>query len=82
MSHAEWAESDTFKAKQFWREYQRVHDLSDLIGQTAGIDPHSGRIWIGESMPDVVSQRDADGVHSPLFFERIGFDVYFQKGRR
>ena len=82
MSHAEWAEYDTIKAKQFWREYQRVHDLSDRIGQTAGIDPHSGRVWIGESIVDVVSQRDADGVHSPLFFERIGFDAYFQKGRR
>jgi hypothetical protein len=81
MSHVEWAESDSAKAKQIWLDYQREHDLSSRIGQTAGIDPHSGRVWIGESIPDVVSQRDAEGLDSPLFFERVGFDTYHRKGR-
>jgi len=82
MVHTEWTESDSSKAKQIWLDYQRQHDLSARLGQTAGIDPHSGRIWIGESILDVVSQRDAEGLDSPLLFERIGFDAYFQKGRR
>jgi hypothetical protein len=81
MSQVEWAESDSSKAKQIWLEYQRVHDLSGRIGQTAGIDPHSGRVWFGESIPDVVSQRDAEGLDSPLLFERVGFDTYHRKGR-
>ena len=81
MSLAQWSESDSHKAKQIWLEYQRQHDLSARIGQTAGIDPQSGRIWIGESIPDIVSQRDAEGLDSPLFFERVGFDTYHRKGR-
>ena len=81
MSHVEWAESDSAKAKQIWLDYQREHDLSSRIGQTAGIDPQSGRIWFGESIPDIVSQRDAEGLDTPLFFERVGFDTYHRKGR-
>ena len=81
MPLAEWNESDSFRAKQIWLDYQRQHDLSGLIGQTAGIDPLSGHIWFGESIPDIVSQRDAEGLKSPLFFERIGSDTYYQKGR-
>ena len=63
-------------------EYQKQHDLSDRIGQTAGIDPASGRIWFGESIQDIVCQRDAQGLHSPLFFERVGSETYFRKGGR
>lgn len=81
MSLAQWSESDSHKAKQVWVEYQRQHDLSARIGQTAGIDPHSGRVWFGESIPDIVSQRDAEGLDSPLFFERVGSATYFQKRR-
>lgn len=81
MPLAEWSESDSFRAKQIWLDYQRQHDLSGCIGQTAGIDPHSGRIWFGESIPDIVSQRDAEGLESPLFFERVGSKTYFQKRR-
>jgi hypothetical protein len=80
MPLAEWTESDSHKAKQVWVEYQRQHDLSARIGQTAGIDPHSGRIWFGESILDIVSQRDAEGLDSPLFFERVGSDAYYRKG--
>ena len=81
MSLAEWTESDSIKAKQVWLEYQRQHDLSSRIGQTAGIDPNSGRIWFGDSILDVVSQRDGEGISAPLFFERVGSDTYYQKGR-
>ena len=81
MSLAQWADTDTLRAKQIWVEYQRGHDLTARIGQTVGIDPNSGRIWFGESILDVVSQRDAEGLSSPLFFERVGSDTYYQKGR-
>jgi len=81
MSLAQWSESDSHKAKQVWREYQRQHDLSARIGQAAGIDPQSGRVWFGDSILDIVSQRDAEGLDSPLFFERVGFDTYHRKGR-
>ena len=47
MALAKWEESDSAKAKQIWIDYQRQHDLSARIGQTAGIDPRSGRhlVW-------------------------------------
>ena len=81
MPLAEWTESDSHRAKQIWIEYQRQHDLSDRIGQSVGIDPNSGRIWFGNSIDEIVSQRDAEGLKSPLFFERIGSDTYYEKGR-
>ena len=79
MSLANWTESDSLRARQIWQEYQRQHGLSSRIRQTAGIDPCSGRVWFGDSIPDIVSQRDAEGLDSPLFFERIGSETYFQK---
>lgn len=82
MALANWKETDSAKAKQLWAEYQQQHDLSGRTGQTAGIDPHSGRIWFGESIRDIVLQRDAEGLDSPLFFERVGSDTYFHKGNR
>jgi len=42
----------------------------------------SGRMWFGESIQAVVSQRDAEGLDSPLFFERVGSPVYFRKDVR
>lgn len=81
MSLSQWTEADSLTAKQVWRAYQQQHDLSLRLGQTAGIDPRSGRIWFGESILDVVSQRDADGIDAPLFFERVGSETYFLKGR-
>jgi len=82
MAASTWTESDTAKAEQIWSEYQEHHDLSDGIGKPAGIDPHTGRVWIGESIQDVLSQRDADGLDSLLFFERIGSETYYRKGGR
>lgn len=82
MNASTWTESDTAKAERIWSDYQKQHDLSNCIGKTAGIDPNSGRVWIGESIQDVLSQRNADGVDSLLFFERIGSKTYYRKGGR
>ena len=81
MAITAWTEADSVKAKQIWIAYQQKHDLSDCTGKTAGIDPQSGRIWFGDSIRDVVLQRDAEGLDSPLFFERIGAESYLRKGR-
>ncbi|HVT27410.1 MAG TPA: hypothetical protein VHE81_05270 [Lacipirellulaceae bacterium] len=70
------------KAERIWVEYQQTHDLSDKLRKTAGIDPKSGRVWIGESIQDVLSQRDADGIDSLLFYERVGSKTYYRKGGR
>ncbi len=82
MALSNWRKADSAKAKQIWTEYQQQHNLSDRMGQTAGIDPQSGRIWFGESIREIVIQRDTEGLKSPLFFERIGSQTYFRKGGR
>lgn len=82
MKHPQWTQADSDKVKQIWEEYKKEHNLSERIGQTAGIDPNSRRIWFGESIRDVVIQRNTEGLNSPLFFERIGFETYFRKGGR
>lgn len=79
MAATAWTDEDTANAKQIWAEYQRRHDLSARAGQTAGIDPKTGRVWFGESIADIVSQRDAEGLDSPLRFERVGSAVYYRK---
>lgn len=67
---------DSAKAKIAWTEYCRRHDVSQRKGQKAGIEPASGRVWIGNSIPDVVHQRDDAGVAAPLWFERNGAEAY------
>ena len=81
MKHANWTDADSRKCKQIWAEYQKQYDISDQIGQTAGIDPKTGRIWFGDSAIDFVEQRRAEGLTSPLFFERVGYEAYLWKGR-
>jgi hypothetical protein len=82
-SVSNWTPADTEKAKQIWADYQREHDVSDRIGQTVGIEPHSGRLWFGDSILDVVDKRDAEGIDAPLYLVRVGFATYFRKrGRR
>jgi hypothetical protein len=82
MDASTWTEADTAKAEQIWTDYQTRHDLSNCEGKTAGIDPQSGHVWIGESIQDVLSQRNAEGINSLLFFERIGSRTYYRKGGR
>lgn len=80
MTVSKWTGADSNRAQQIWSEYQQHHDLSGQVGQTAGIDPTSGCIWFGESIQDVIAQRDADGSDSPLFFARVGSAAYYRKG--
>ena len=80
MEHPNWTEADSRKCKQIWTEYQKQHNITERIGQTAGIDPRSGRIWFGDSIQEIVQQRQVEGLTSPLFFELVGFKAYFRKG--
>lgn len=77
-----WTTTDTNRAQQIWGDYTKNHDLTERMGQTAGIDPRHSRIWFGESILDVVMQRDADGYEAPLFFIRVGEETYYRKGGR
>lgn len=80
MSVSNWTEADSIRAREIWSEYQQHHDLSDKTGQTAGIDPVGGHVWLGDSIQDVVAQRDADGSEAPLYFVRVGSSAYYRKG--
>jgi hypothetical protein len=80
MAGDTWTKSDTEKARQYWAAYQQQHDLSERQGQTAGIDPISGRIWFGTSAKAIVAQLAAAGLTIPLYFLRIGRDTYLRKG--
>jgi hypothetical protein len=80
MAVSHWTKAESDRAQQIWSEYQRHHDLSDKAGQTAGIDPVRGCIWFGDSIQDVIAQRDADGSEAPLFFMRVGSRTYYRKG--
>lgn len=77
-----WTVADTAKAREFWADYQREHSLSERQGQTVGIAPVSGAMWFGDSIADVVCQRDREGLDTPLFFERVGARTYWRKGGR
>jgi hypothetical protein len=82
MQTAQWTPDRTTRAKRIWNEYQQTHDLSDRTGQAAGIDPETGDVWFGEDALDIVRQRRAKGLDSPLFFERVGSATYLRKGGR
>lgn len=82
MTVSNWTEADSNRAQAIWSEYRRHHDVSERAGQTAGIDPGSGRIWFGDSIQDVIAQRDGDGNTAPLFFMRVGSETYYRKGGR
>ncbi len=82
MSVSNWTDADTARALQVWAEYQQHHNVSDHLGQTAGIDPVSGRIWFGESATDIRRQMDAEGLDTPLMCLRVGSDYYVRKGGR
>jgi hypothetical protein len=80
MATADWTEANTKRAESIWSAYQRDHDLSEKVGQTAGIDPVLGRIWFGNSIQEVITKRDADGSSAPLYFARVGSPTYYRKG--
>jgi hypothetical protein len=80
MTVSNWAAADSDRAREIWLEYLRHHDMSGRTGETVGIDPASGRIWFGESVQAVITQRDADGSSAPLFLIRVGYPTYYRKG--
>ena len=82
MSTTIWTDNDTVEARRIWEEFQRTHDLSDRIGQIAGIDPETGQVWFGEWITDIVAERKAKGLTTPLFFERVGSPTCLRKGGR
>jgi hypothetical protein len=77
-----WTEAETAAAKRIWSEYQKAHDVSALAGQTAGIDPESGRIWFGASALEAARKMREEAIDGPLFFIRVGQDHYLRKGGR
>ena len=79
---ATWTEADTKRACQIWADYQREHDLTGSAGQAVGIDPASGQVWFGASAKDIVLRLESQGIHTPLFFLRVGQDYYARKGGR
>ena len=75
-----WTDADTDRACEIWREYQLRHDISQMQGQTAGVDPATNRIWFGESAAEIAKQLESEGLTTPLYFVRVGFDHYLRKG--
>lgn len=73
---------DIDRAQAIWAEYQKHHDITPLIDQTAGIEPVSGKIWFGDSALDVYEKKVAEGCDAPMFVVRVGYDYYVRKGRR
>jgi hypothetical protein len=82
MTTSSWTEADSVRAREVWAEYERSHDLSSRTGQTAGIDPVTGRVWFGGSIKEVVAQLESAGVDTPLYFVRVGSPTYYRKGGR
>jgi hypothetical protein len=82
MSAATWTEEDTQRAIQFWADYQKANDVSGQLGQTAGIDPHTGEVFFGTSAKDVALRLMDEGIFRPLYFVTVGKEFYGRKGRR
>jgi hypothetical protein len=80
MNPLTWTTEDTARARRIWADYQQQHDVSELVGKTAGIDPVSGRIWFGESAADIWQQMEVEGLAAPLYHVRVGSDYYVRKG--
>ena len=80
MSISLQSDVDVQHAQQIWADYQRQQDMSKHQGGTAGIDPVSSRVWLGDSILAVSQQLEAEGLNVPLYFVRIGQDHYYRKG--
>ena len=77
-----WSAADTQRAIEIWREYQAAHDVTDRVGQTAGIEPETGRVWFGVSAQDIARQMDSAGGQHPFYAVRVGSEHYVRKGGR
>lgn len=75
-----WTEEDTQRAVAFWEEYQKTHDITPYLGQTAGIDPKTGRVWFGKSAQDIWRQQDREGTPVPFYSVCVGKTYYRRKG--
>jgi hypothetical protein len=80
MTASNWTDGDSIRAREIWSEYEQHYDLLEKLGQTVGIAPSSGHIWFGDSVQDVIAQRDAEGVVAPLYLVRVGSPTYHRKG--
>ena len=79
MNTSNWTEADSIRAQEIWSQYQQAHDVSAKVGQTVGIEPVSGCIWFGDSIQDVIAQRDARGNAGPCS-SGVGSETYYRKG--
>jgi hypothetical protein len=82
MVQTSWKPEYTERALRVWEEYENTHDLSGLRGKTAAIDPVSGQVWIGDSAVDIAEARASEGLSSPVYLVRVGYDHYVRKGPR
>ena len=82
MVEANWSPAHLERARLLWAEYQQQHDVTDRLGQTAAIDPVSGRVWFGASAKDIWRQQDAEGARTPCYYVSVGKDYYLRKGGR
>ena len=82
MSVTKLTNVDTELAQRIWDDFASKNDLTSRLGQTAGIDSVSGRIWFGQSASDIVEQMDGANQFVPLYFIRVGQDNYLRKGGR
>ncbi len=73
---------DVERAKAIWADYQTKHDVSNLKGQYAVIEPKSGRVWIDETPLSVADKMHADGCYDPAYAIMVGYDYFVRKGRR
>lgn len=80
MTVSNWSDADTDKALDIWAEYERQNDLTERLGQTAGVDPASRRIWFGNSAKAIWRQMAAEGIDTPLYYVRVGSKHYVRKG--
>ncbi|HEY1376513.1 MAG TPA: hypothetical protein VGF55_06945 [Gemmataceae bacterium] len=83
MATHTWTDADTQRAREFWQEYQKHHDVSDRVGQTVGIDPETGDVHFGETAAEIGKRLLAEGRHKLLYFVRVGSEVYARRhGKR
>jgi hypothetical protein len=82
MAATEHSPLDVERAQKIWKEYAAAHDVSDMTGKAAGIDPVSGQVWLGDSASDIYCRLKSEGRAVPLFFVRVGHPTYWRKGVR
>lgn len=63
-------------------EGSQIADRAGANGNANQIEDDNGCFHMDESIQDVISQRNAEGIDSLLFFERIGSKAYYRKGGR